>query len=63
MNILIPNYINLSIRSLIRLLIFALLFLFQDVRKKGSASKLIFINNNLDDRQKEAIQRVVLAAS
>jgi hypothetical protein len=63
MNILIPNYINLSIRSLIGLLIFALLFLFQDVRKKGSASKLIFINNNLDDRQKEAIQRVVLAAS
>jgi hypothetical protein len=31
---------------------------FQDVRKKGNASKLISINNNLDDRQKEAIKRV-----
>jgi hypothetical protein len=30
--------------------ILVLLFSFQDVRKKGSASKLIFINNNLDDR-------------
>ena len=40
------------------LLFFYTFFMFQDLRKKESARRLILINNTLEDPQKKAIERV-----